>query len=303
MRNNQKSGMFYAFFAYFLWGLFPLYWKPIEQVPAIEILAHRIFWSFIFMIVLLFFLRKMADLKSSIMDGIYHPRTPLLLLLASVLVSANWFIYIWAVNHGHVIETSMGYYINPLVSILLGIIFLREKLNRWQLIAFLLAACGVGIQTFSYGHIPWIAIGLALTFGFYGLVKKKVDIDAFLGLTYETFFVMPVALIYLTIIQVKGAASFATVSPMTTALLIGTGIVTAVPLICFAQGARRISLTMIGFFQYLTPTMTLILGIALFKEPFTHVQLLSFSFVWLALIVFSISGIIPKKKFHLEEIA
>lgn len=303
MGNNQKSGMFYAFFAYFLWGLFPIYWKMVEQVPALEILAHRIFWSFIFMILLLAFLRKMGDLKTSIKEGVHHPRTPLLLLLASVLVSGNWFIYIWAVNNGHVIETSMGYYINPLVSILLGMIFLKEKLNRWQLIAFLLAACGVAIQTFSFGHVPWIAIGLALTFGFYGLVKKKVDIDAFIGLTFETFFMMPVAFIYLTVIQVKGTASFATVSPAVTVLLIGTGVVTAIPLICFAQGARRISLTMIGFFQYLTPTMTLIMGIAFFKEPFTHVQLLSFAFIWLALVVFSVSGFLPKKKYHVEEVA
>jgi chloramphenicol-sensitive protein RarD len=303
MGTNQKSGMFYAFFAYFMWGLFPLYWKPIEQVPALEILAHRIFWSFIFMVILLFFLRKMGDLKNSIKEGIRHPRTPLLLLLASVLVSANWFIYIWAVNHDHVIESSMGYYINPLVSILLGIIFLKEKLNRWQLAAFMLAACGVFIQTFSFGRVPWIAIGLALTFGFYGLVKKKVVIDVFLGLTYETFFIMPVALIYLSMVQVKGTASFATVSPVTTWLLIGTGIVTAAPLICFAQGAKRISLTLIGFFQYLTPTMTLIMGIVLFKEPFTHVQLISFSFIWLALLVFSFSGLMPKKKLHLEKMA
>lgn len=283
-------GMIYAALSYLLWGLFPLYWKPINHVPAFEILAHRIFWAFVFMMILLVCLKKTRAFLLGFKQMAMKPVMLLLIILASVLVSANWFIYIWAVNHGHVIESSLGYYINPLISVLLGILFLKEKLNVWQLIAFLLAAAGVAVLIIEYGRMPWIALTLALTFGFYGLTKKIVRADSILGIAYETLFVTPVALFYLIHIQVKGTAAFGTESLTTTLLLIGTGVVTAVPLLCFAEGARRISLTMIGFFQYISPTLTLILGIFVFKEPFSHTQFISFSFIWLALIVFSLSG-------------
>lgn len=283
-------GMIYAALSYLLWGLFPLYWKPINHVPAFEILAHRIFWAFVFMMILLVCLKKTRAFLLGFKQMAMKPVMLLLIILASVLVSANWFIYIWAVNHGHVIESSLGYYINPLISVLLGILFLKEKLNVWQLIAFLLAAAGVAVLIIEYGRMPWIALTLALTFGFYGLTKKIVRADSILGIAYETLFVTPVALFYLIHIQVKGTAAFGTESLTTTLLLIGTGVVTAVPLLCFAEGARRISLTMIGFFQYISPTLTLILGIFVFKEPFSHTQFISFSFIWLALIVFSLSS-------------
>lgn len=283
-------GMIYAALSYLLWGLFPLYWKPINHVPAFEILAHRIFWAFVFMMILLVCLKKTRAFLLGFKQMAMKPVMLLLIILASVLVSANWFIYIWAVNHGHVIESSLGYYINPLISVLLGILFLKEKLNVWQLIAFLLAAAGVAVLIIEYGRMPWIALALALTFGFYGLTKKIVRADSILGIAYETLFVTPVALFYLIHIQVKGTAAFGTESLTTTLLLIGTGVVTAVPLLCFAEGARRISLTMIGFFQYISPTLTLILGIFVFKEPFSHTQFISFSFIWLALIVFSLSS-------------
>lgn len=283
-------GMVYAALSYFLWGLFPLYWKPIHHVPAFEILAHRIFWAFVFMIILLICLKKTQAFFLGFKQMVMKPIMLLLIILASLLVSANWFIYIWAVNHGHVIDSSLGYYINPLISVLLGILFLKEKLNVWQLVAFLLAACGVAFQVIEYGQVPWIALALALTFGFYGLTKKIIRADSILGIAYETLFVTPAALFYLIHIQVKGTAAFGTESLTTTLLLAGTGIVTAVPLLLFAEGARRISLTMIGFFQYISPTLTLILGILVFKEPFSHTQLISFSFIWLALIVFSLSG-------------
>lgn len=289
-RQKQKIGAVYAVSAYLMWGLFPLYWKPINQVPASEILGHRIFWAFMFMIGLLIFLGRLGEFLHSFKVLLTRPVSLLLIVSASFLISANWFIYIWAVNNGHIVESSMGYYINPLVSIGLGIFFLKEKLNAWQVIAFLLATAGVLIQTIEFGQVPWIALSLAFSFGFYGLTKKIIRLDTVLGLTFETLIVTPVALAYLIFVQVQGTAAFATGSAMTTLLLIGTGIVTAVPLLCFAEGARHISLTMVGFFQYITPTMTLILGVTLYKEAFSQVQLISFSFIWLGLIVFSLSG-------------
>lgn len=289
-KKKQRAGAAYAILAYLLWGLFPLYWKLISQVPAFEILAHRIFWAFIFMIALLIFLGRLGEFFRNFRTLLSHPTSFLLIVSASILISINWLVYIWAVNNGHIVESSMGYYINPLISILLGIIFLKEKLNLWQVVAFVLAVAGVLIQTIEFGQVPWIAISLALSFGFYGLTKKFIRLDTVLGLTFETLMVTPIAFIYLIYVQIQGTAAFGNSSFLTTVLLIGTGIVTALPLLCFAEGARNISLTMIGFFQYISPTLTLILGITLYREAFSQTQLISFSFIWLGLLVFSVSG-------------
>ncbi|RYL88865.1 EamA family transporter RarD [Sporolactobacillus sp. THM7-4] len=289
-KRTQKIGAFYAISAYVMWGLFPLYWKPVEQVPAFEILGHRIFWAFLFMIALLLFSKKISRFFLNFRALFKKPQHLLLVIAAAVLISANWFIYIWAVTNGHVVESSMGYYINPLISILLGILFLKEKLTVWQIVAFILAACGVLIQTIEFGQVPWIALSLAFSFGFYGLTRKLIRMDTISELTFETLFVTPIALYYLIHVQIAGTAAFGNVSLLTTLLLIGTGVVTAVPLLCFAEGAKYISLTMIGFFQYITPTLSLIIGITLYHEPFTGVQLISFSFIWFALIIFSLSG-------------
>ncbi|WP_141432250.1 EamA family transporter RarD [Bacillus sp. 03113] len=287
--NNQTTGMLYAIFAYFMWGIFPLYWKLIHSVSSFEILAHRIFWSFIFMIFLLVFSKKLKLFFTSLKKLIQSPRNLLFLLIASILVSMNWVLYIWSVNHGHIIETSLGYYINPLITILLGIVFLKEKLNPWQVVAIVLAFSGVVLLTFEFGQIPWIALTLAFTFAFYGLIKKYIKLDAMVGLTIETMFVAPIALIYLITLKVNDSISFGTGSLMTTLLLLGTGIATALPLLCFAEAGKRISLTMIGFFQYISPTITLVIGIFVFKENFSQAQLTSFLFIWAALIIFSLA--------------
>lgn len=289
--EKKKAGALYAIGAYVLWGLFPLYWIPLNRVPAFEILAHRIFWALIFMIGLLLITRKMASFLRMLKTILLHPLDLLLVISASLLISLNWFIYIWAVTNDQVVESSMGYYINPLVSILLGIIILKEKLNVSQIIAVSLAACGVLIQTAAFGRLPLIALSLAFSFGFYGLMKKLIRLEPSIELTFETLIVTPIALFYLIHVQMNGTAAFASGSLVMTLLLIGTGVVTAVPLLFFAEGAQRISLTMIGFFQYITPTLSLIIGIMVYHEPFTLIQLISFSFIWLGLLSFSLPAI------------
>ncbi|MCQ2009172.1 EamA family transporter RarD [Sporolactobacillus sp. STSJ-5] len=297
MNNREtKIGAIYTLSAYFMWGLFPLYWIPIHQIPALEILAHRIFWSLIFMLLLLAVTHSFGRFKIQLRKLSVNPKLLLFVFVASVLITINWLVYIWAVNNGHVIESSMGYYINPLISILLGIIFLKERLTIWQLVAFLLAAAGVVIQTANFGQVPWIALTLALSFGFYGLAKKMIHIAPSLELTFETLFIVPAALIYLVYLQQSGSAAFGTGTWLTTALLIGTGIVTAVPLLFFAEGAQRISLTMVGFFQYITPTMQLIIGVVVYKESFHFIQFLSFSFIWLGLLVFTVSATLHARR-------
>lgn len=298
--SDRKKGALYTFSAFTLWGLFPIYWKLIQNVSALEILSHRIFWSFIFIVFLIIIERKTARIHRVWRQLAENPRQLGFVLLASVLISANWLIYIWAVNNDHVVESSMGYYINPLVSVLLGIIFLKERLNRWQTIALLLAAAGVLVQTIGFGGFPWIALSLALSFGFYGLTKKMIPIDATLELTFETLCMLPVAFIYLAHLQVTGTLAFASGSLLQTVLLIGTGVVTAVPLLLFAEGAQRITLTMVGFFQYVSPTLTLIIGLLVFHEPFTLIQFFSFALIWAGLLVFSFSSFpLLKKRRHL----
>lgn len=298
--SDRKKGALYTFSAFTLWGLFPIYWKLIQNVSALEILSHRIFWSFIFIVFLIIIERKTARIHRVWCQLAANPRQLGFVLLASVLISANWLIYIWAVNNGHVVESSMGYYINPLVSVLLGIIFLKERLNRWQTIALLLAAAGVLVQTIGFGGFPWIALSLALTFGFYGLTKKMILIDAMIELTFETLCMLPLAFIYLAHLQIAGTLAFASGPLLQTVLLIGTGIVTAVPLLLFAEGAQRITLTMVGFFQYVSPTLTLIIGLLVFHEPFTMIQFFSFALIWAGLLVFSFSSFpLMKKRRHL----
>ncbi|RAK18435.1 chloramphenicol-sensitive protein RarD [Anoxybacillus vitaminiphilus] len=286
--NNEKTGVLYVALAYFMWGVLPLYWKWLDHIAAGEILAHRIFWSFVFMILLLMFNRQLTLFWKQLQMAVQNPKQAISVITAALLISMNWFIYIWAVNHEHIVETSLGYYINPLVSVALGMIVLKERLNIWQLISFILAMIGVLMITIQYGSFPWIAISLAVSFGFYGLAKKVATFDSSIGLTFETMVVTPIALLYIVYAQAKGIGSF-DITDWSTLLLMGTGPATALPLLYFAKGVKRIPLTMIGFLQYIAPTITLLLGIFLFHETFTKTHLYSFSFIWAALIIFSIS--------------
>lgn len=287
--NDYSRGVLYGICAYILWGILPLYWKVLDHVPSIEILAHRIVWSFVFVMVLIAFTGKWSHSIDEFKNLFKQWRTGVLVVTAAVLITVNWFTYIWAVTHDHVIETSLGYYINPLISVLIGMVFLKEKLNFGQIIAFSLAGVGVIVLTSQYGNFPWVAITLAFSFGFYGLCKKVVKLNALFSLTFETLFVTPIALIYITFLQVDGSSSFATISITTTLLLIGAGVATALPLLWFAEGARRIPLSLMGFLQYIAPTITLLLGIFLFHETFTFIDFIGFLFIWTALIIFTVT--------------
>jgi chloramphenicol-sensitive protein RarD len=287
--NEQSIGIGYASLAYLLWGFLPLYWKPLQAVPSGEILAHRIIWSFVFMLIILLSLKRVPTFVTGLKDLFLTRRNLISVLSSSVLISANWLFFIYAVNSNNVVEASLGYYINPLVSVLLGIMFFKEKLNFWQIISFVLALIGVSILTVEYGKVPWIAFILALSFGLYGLTKKLGKYDSIMGLTFETMFVTPIAFIYVLFIHQNGTSSFGSGSLNMTLLLLGAGIVTAIPLLCFAQGAKKIPLSMIGFLQYIAPTLMLLLGIFVFEEVFSIVHMISFLLIWCALISFTFS--------------
>ncbi|ERI04397.1 EamA family transporter RarD [Aneurinibacillus aneurinilyticus] len=281
----KAAGVGYSIIAYIAWGLLPLYWKYLDRVSAFEILAHRIFWSFLFVAFLLMLYRRWEPFKKALLNR----KIALAAFLSSVLISANWFIYIWGVNNGHVIEASLGYYINPLLSVALGVVVLKERLSRWQTMALMIASIGVIILTVQYGKIPWISFALAITFGFYGLAKKKAQTEALVGLALETVFMAPLALGYIVFTEASGVGVIGLVSLPEMALLIGTGVVTALPLLWFAKGARSVPLSTMGFIQYMAPTISLILGIFVFKEVFTSTHMISFAFIWCALLLYSLS--------------
>jgi len=289
MRSNEQiTGAAAALGAYFLWGILPVYWKWITAATAEEVIAHRVLWSFVFMILLILVTKNVQSLKEDYLNLYSHPKRLITIIVASLLVTLNWYIFIWAVSHDHVVQASLGYYINPLISVLLGLIFLKEKLSFWQIVSFFIAFIGVFIMTVQVGVFPWISLGLALTFGLYGLLKKKVQLKAMTGLTIETAIVTPLSLIYLLWID-SAKAPFHFNDPGQAILLMGAGVVTAVPLILFAAGANRISLTMVGFFQYVGPTLMLILGTLIYHEPFDREHLFSFIMIWLSLILFTFS--------------
>lgn len=288
-KTETQKGAIHAGFSYLLWGLLPIYWKLLDNVNAKEILASRVVWSFIFMIFILFLTKKLGLFFQTIKGFAKNKKEMYALIIASILISVNWFIYIWAVNSGHMIEASLGYYINPLISILLGMIVLKEKLTVYQYISFILAAIGVLIISISHGQFPWIAISLALSFGFYGLAKKLINVDSAVGLTLETLVVAPVAAIYIVYLFMKGSNSFLTAGIQTDLLLIGAGVATAVPLLYFAKGAQKIPLSLLGFLQYIAPTLTLLLGVFVYHEHFSKIQLISFIFIWSALTIYSLS--------------
>jgi chloramphenicol-sensitive protein RarD len=283
--NSNVAGTLYALAAFIAWGILPAYWKLLQQVPSPEILCHRIFWSFIFVSLVLLVRGQWGE----VVRTLSVKKHCFAILLSTLLISVNWFVYIWAVNSNHIIEASMGYYINPLFCVFLGVIVLREHLNFWQGMAFVLALTGVLIMTVTYGRIPWIALSLTLTFGLYGLSKKLVKVDSLPALGLETMFVTPLCLAYISYKHVQGTGALGTISLSITLLLLFSGVVTALPLLWFAQAAKKIPLSKVGFIQYLAPTLALLLGVFIYKEPFTRVHLLSFGCIWCALALYSLS--------------
>ena len=286
----MNTGILYALGAYIMWGLFPIYWKWLQTVPAVQVIGHRIIWSFVVLAGLMLVSRQWMKFRAAL-----TPRVLAIYLVAGLLLSANWLIYVWGVNAGHIVETSLGYFINPLFSVLLGVIFLGERLRPAQWFPLGLAASGVIYLTATYGSLPWIALSLAFTFGFYGLVKKTAPLGSLFGLTLETGLVFLPALGYLLFAENTGQGAFGHTDSFTLLLMVGAGPVTTIPLLMFASAARRIPLTMIGVLQYVAPTLQFLLGVLIYKEPFTTARLVGFSLVWIALIVFWTEGIIAHR--------
>lgn len=285
--DNQGLGVLAALGAYILWGVLPLYWKLLSHIPAGEILANRVIWSLLLMIVILLFSGKLGIFLKKLKMIFSTKKQLLLMFLAALFISINWFTFIWAVANERLIETSLGYYINPLISVVLGIFIFKEKLTRGQIISFVMATVGVLILVIYTGGIPIISLTLAFSFAFYGAIKKMIQVDALTGLAVETLMVTPVALLYLTFVHTSISDALYFQSLTSFGLLIGSGAATAIPLLLFAIGAKRIPLSMIGFLQYLAPTIMLFIGIFLFSEPFSGIQLIAFSFIWVALAIYS----------------
>ncbi|MCH1627819.1 EamA family transporter RarD [Fredinandcohnia quinoae] len=288
--SEYKIGVIYTSIAYIAWGVLPLYWKLIDKISAIEILAHRVVWSFVFVLGIVFLTKKGNSLIESLKFLLKNRISLVWVIASSILISINWVTYIWAVNSEHIIEASLGYYINPLISVLLGIIVLKERLLFWQAISFIIAGVGVLILTIQYGSFPWVAVTLALSFGFYGLTKKLTKLDSLIGLTLETMVVTPIALLYLLFLYRGGVDAFSSANLDVKLLLIGAGMATALPLLWFASGAKRIPLSMIGILQYIAPTISLILGVFLYHEHFSKAHLITFICIWLALLIYSLSN-------------
>jgi len=287
----MNKGILSAAGAYAMWGFFPIYFKAIQSAPADQIVAHRFAWSFLFLIAVVALRRELPALRASL-----NRRTLLTYLGAGVLLSFNWGLYVWGINSGHVVETSLGYFINPLVSVVLGVIFLRERLRPLQWVPVALATAGVLYLTLSFGKLPWIALGLAFSFGFYGLIKKLAPLNSLHGLTLETGSLFVVALAYLAAAELRGVGSFGHVAPLTSLLIALSGIITAIPLLLFATGARQVPLSTLGLLQYFAPTIQFLIGILLYHEPFTQDRLIGFSIIWLALIFFSAESLIVGRR-------
>ncbi|QOY35669.1 EamA family transporter RarD [Anaerobacillus isosaccharinicus] len=287
--DQHGIGLLTALGAYILWGVLPLYWKLVGHVPSSEVLAHRIIWSLVFMFGILLVIGKITTFTKELKTIFANKKKLVQITLAACFISFNWFTYIWAVNNDHLVEASLGYYINPLVSVVFGMLFFKETLTRWQTISFVLAAIGVITLAIYTGGVPIISLSLAVSFAFYGVLKKKVEVGALTGLAVETMMVTPIAIIYLTVIHSNVSDALYTNSLSTILLLIGAGAATATPLLLFAMSARRIPLATIGFMQYLAPTITLFIGVFMFGEVFSGIHLLAFSFIWVALAVYTLS--------------
>ncbi|HEY3598324.1 MAG TPA: EamA family transporter RarD [Paraburkholderia sp.] len=283
----MNYGVICAFLAFTIWGLFPVYFKSLHQIAPLEILAHRMAWSMLFL-----FIVMTARMQWRWLGPVLRDRRLLARFAASaVLLSANWGIYIWAVNTGHIVEASLGYFVTPLINVLFGLAFLGERLRRVQWLAVAIAAAGVAWLTWENGHPPWISVALALSFGGYGLLRKTAKLGALEGLTLETMLLLPVALLYLAVVSLHGENGFAAGSVGVKVLLALAGPITAIPLLLFAAGARRIPLSMLGLIQYVTPTLQLLLGVLIYQEPFGGAQLIGYGAIWVALVVYSLDGL------------
>ena len=283
MSRETRLGLLYATGAFLLWGVVPVYWKTLQHVPALEILAHRIVWGFVFVAVWMTIRGRWPELRAVFR----RPRTVVALLASTVFIAINWGLFIYAVNTDRVLATSLGYYINPLVNILLGLFVLHERLNRKQWVAVALAALAVVLLTVQAGELPWISLVLPVCFGLYSLLRKTVHADAVVGLTFETAALFPFAAALLLRQELRGVGALGNQGPGIDLLLVAAGAVTAVPLILFTLGVRRIRLSTAGLLQYIAPTFTFLLAVLLYDEPFTTAHAISFGLIWTALVIYS----------------
>jgi chloramphenicol-sensitive protein RarD len=295
MDNNtdpSHQGILFALGAYTMWGIAPIYFKALHGVAALEILSHRIIWSFVFLAGLILLNHQAPTLKQVLLSK----KKLALLLATSLLVATNWLVFIWAVNADHMLDASLGYYINPLINVLLGMLFLGETLRKLQWFAVALAAIGVIIQIIVFGSIPIVAMVLAISFGFYGLLRKKVQVGSQIGLFIETLILTPLAAIYLFLIADSSTSHFIANDASLNVLLLSAGIVTTLPLLCFASAAARLKLSTLGFFQYIGPSIMLLLAVIFYDEHFSLDKAITFGFIWIALLLFSIDGLKHRKR-------
>ncbi|MFC3189032.1 EamA family transporter RarD [Pseudocitrobacter faecalis] len=290
--KQTRQGVLLALAAYFIWGIAPAYFKLIYYVPADEILTHRVIWSFFFMVALISISRQWATVKALLQT----PKKIVMLALSAVLIGGNWLLFIWSVNNHHMLEASLGYFINPLVNILLGMLFLGERFRRMQWLAVALAACGVLVQLWTFGSLPIIALGLAFSFAFYGLVRKKIAVDAQTGMLFETLWLLPIAAIYLFGIADSATSHMGSNSWSLNLLLIAAGVVTTIPLLCFTGAATRLRLSTLGFFQYIGPTLMFILAVTFYGETPGADKMVTFAFIWVALAIFIMDAVYTQRR-------
>ena len=282
-KNKALSGAGAAIAAFSLWGAFPIYFKLVSQIQAFEVLAHRVVWTVVFLVIIIFLKGSMYK----VFAVFKNKKLLCTLMLSSLLISSNWLVFIWAVAHDRVLEASLGYFTTPIVSVALGLFFLREKLHNWQWFAVVLSIISVSNLIWSHGIFPWVAISVSITFGLYGLVRKIAEVDAFSGLFIETTLVVLPMLAYLFFIGINGTGAFGSSDLKLSGLLMMAGFITATPLVLFAIATKRLKLSMVGFFQYITPTGQFLLAVFLYKEPFLNSHLITFGVIWLALAIYS----------------
>lgn len=282
----MQTGIIYTLLAFLIWGLFPLYFKALHGIPAEEIVLHRFIWSLAFLAGILIVKRRWAWLR----PALQQPKLIALFVLSATLLAGNWYTYIWAVNAGRVVDASLGYFINPLVNVLLGVVFLHERLNKIQWLSIAIASSGVVWLTWQAGHLPWIALILATSFGFYGLLRKTAQLGALEGLSLETLVLFPVALGIMMWLLLTGHSAVVHAPLSTQILIMLAGPITAIPLLLFAAGARRIPLSLVGILQYTGPSLQLLIGVFVFHEAFGFERFIGFSLIWLALLIYALNG-------------
>jgi len=284
LAEARRKGVVYGLAAYLCWGFFPVYFKAVHVVAPLEMVAHRICWSLAFLLLLTAWKGAWREVRTLLA----RPKSLAALAVSTLLIATNWLVFIYAVNNDEVLQSSLGYFINPLVSVLLGFVFLGERLERVQWLSIALAAIGVIYLALSYGSVPWISLALAASFGLYGLIRKALHVEPLVGLTVETLLLAPFALIYLIVLHNRGTGIFLASSTQLDLLIPMAGIVTAIPLLLFAAAAKKLRLATIGFLQYITPTMHFLLAVTVYGETFTHADLVSFLLIWTGLALYSL---------------